>query len=203
MKRKNKKRKIARYPKYYQRIMEPVLVERWETYLNRLRILKKDLLKLGPIPTKEIQLIKTTNYFVKFIDLLTDFHDKGMLECATEKKAQAVYDFNDMLVTLVAREESICYLNKSENGQRITANNLYLGSFVPVTEKDNLKNIEIKQIDGIKVKVEVEYTPLSEWINKRAIAKDGSPARISQKTLSRFLDKRKSMLLEIIDEILK
>ena len=161
MKRKNKKRKIARYPKYYQRIMEPVLVERWETYLNRLRILKKDLLKLGPIPTKEIQLIKTTNYFVKFIDLLTDFHDKGMLECATEKKAQAVYDFNDMLVTLVAREESICYLNKSENGQRITANNLYLGSFVPVTEKDNLKNIEIKQIDGIKVKVEVEYTPLS------------------------------------------
>lgn len=194
-----------RYKHYYQKIMEPVMIERWKNCLKWVSVLKKEILKLGSIPEKEIQLIKTKNYFVNFIDLLTNFLDSGgVLDCATEEKAAAVYSFNDILITLVAREEcTICYFNKSKVGQRVTDNNLYLGAFLEITEKDDLNNIETREIHGMKVKVEVDFTPVSEWINHKAISKKGYTAKISQKTLAAFLNKRKSMLLEIIDEILK
>lgn len=203
--RKNKRwNKEGRYSEYYQKVMDPIWTERWETYLKRLKKLKKEVLKIGSIPTKENQLIKTTNCFVKFIDLLTSFLDNGILECAPEGKAQAIINFNDMLDAFVARKNcTICYINKSERGQRVNVNNLYIGIFNLITDKDDLNNIQTKNINGKKLRVDVDFTPLSEWLNGRVRTPDGHQAKLSQRVLAKFLNEMKSIVLELIDEILK
>lgn len=201
---KNKKRKPERYAEYYERTMEPIWTERWKKYLKRVKALKKDISRLGPIPTEEKQLIKTINYFVKIIDVVTDFYDDGLVKCAPKEKAQALINFNDMVFTLVAREKcTSCYLNKSEVGKRVTANNLYLGMFNSITNEDELNNIKTEEINGSKLKVEVDFTSISEWINGRAVTLDGYRASISQKQLAKVLKGIQSIILEVIDEILK
>lgn len=203
-KKRNKKWKESRYNRYYEKTMEPIRKQQWETDLKRLKILRKDVLGLGPIPTRQIQLIKTTNYFIKFMDLLTEFHDNGMLKCAPESKAQEVRDFNDIISTFVAREKCTnCYHNRSEVGKRVTANNLYLGLFVPITDEDDLEQIQTKVINGKKLKVEVDFCPLYEWLNKRAVTIDGHRATISQKFLAKFLNEMRSIVLEVIDGVLE
>ena len=55
------KRKKSRYGVYYYTMMAPVWREHWNKDIIRLNKLKKQLKKLGPVPTNEKQIIKTTN----------------------------------------------------------------------------------------------------------------------------------------------
>lgn len=202
--RRNKKRWGAwRYAEYYERIMEHIWTERWETDLKRLKILKKNILALGPIPQKETQMIKTVNHFVKFLDLLTSFVDIGTLRCAPVSKADSANALNEMLVAFVAREEStLCYLNKTEVGKTVTTNSLYLGLFLEITDDDIKDDIQTKVHNGTVYKVEVDFSPLSDWLNRRVITTNGHLATISQKTLANLIQEMQAIIFETIDEIL-
>lgn len=198
------KKSTKRYIEYYETIMDPIWTQRWEKDLKRLKVLKKDILALGPIPHKESQVIATTNYFVKFVNLLTAFLDNGQLECAPISKADSVNSLNTILIALVARkEDSFYYLNKAGIGKSVTTNNLYLGLFVPITEEDDIANIQTKKLNNTLLKVVVDFCPFSDWINKRVITFDGYPATISQKTLANLLRESQSIIFEAIDDVLK
>ena len=203
-KKQNKKRwGSSRYTEYYEKIMEPIWTEHWETDLKRLKILKKNLMSLGPVPQKEAQTIKTINYFVKFIDILTSFVDKGILRCAPINKGESANSLNEMLIAFVARKEStLCYLNKTEIGKTVTTNSLYLGMFFELNDDDIKNNVQTKTHKGITYKVEVDFSPLSDWLNRRVRTTNGNLAIISQQTLAHLIQEMQTMLFETIDEIL-
>lgn len=203
--RKNNKKKwgASRYTQYYEKIMEPVWTEHWDSDLKRLKILKKNLMSLGPVPQKETQTIKTVNYFVKFIDILTSFVDKGILRCAPISKGESANSLNEMLIAFVARKEStLCYLNKTEVGKTATTNSIYLGMFFELNDDDIKNNVQTKTHKGITYKVEVDFSPLSDWLNRRVRTTNGNLAIISQQTLAHLIQEMQTMLFETIDEIL-
>jgi len=198
-----KKRKKTRYGVYYSTIMAPVWREHWEKDLKRLNNLKKQLKKLGPIPTKETQIIKTANLFIELIDLLTNFVDKGLVQHAPKNKHEAAIQLNETLLHYVAREEQLlCYLNKSRKGQSVTANNLYIGLFGNISENDDISCIKTKTINGVTFMVLAEFAPIIDWINHSAVTLCGSPARLSQNAIATYITDIRNKVLEEIDSVL-
>jgi len=199
----NKNRKKSRYGAYFEAMMDPIWREHWENDLKRIKKLKKQLEKLGPIPTKEVQLIKTANLFVDLINLLTTFVDEGNIPYAPEDKYDAVDRFKHVVSHYVAREDgTLCYINKSEPGKRVTANNLCIGLFSSVAKEDITNNIKTKTINGITIQVLAEFTPIVNWINQNTTTLDGSPASLSQKAIASYIKDIKEAVLKEIDKIL-
>ena len=93
---KNLTRKKQRYGLYYMRTMQEVQLQmrkELSEYQKRIKILKKDIQRLGPVPQKKTQLISTVNYFVSLINLITNFADSGMVFYSTEEKEEALAKF--------------------------------------------------------------------------------------------------------------
>lgn len=200
----NKKRKTQRYGKYYFQTMQPVWEERWQKYLKRIKILKKDIEHLGPIPKKEKQLISTVNYFVDIINLITNFSDKGLLTYLPKEKGEEVSMFNALITALVAREKHVHqYKNTSEIGKSVTRENLYLGIFSRITDSSEITpETPTIEINGRLRRVEVDFAPLSDWINHRVKAMNGRSCTISQKDLAITLSEIRTLILEYIDAVL-
>lgn len=199
----SKPRRPSRYADYYERMMDPIWTQRWENDLKRIKILKKNILSLEPVPQKKVQVIKTVNHFVKLIDLITSFVDQGILSCAPMYKSEAADSFNEMIVSFAARHEStLCYLNKTEIGKTVTTNSLYLGLFFEIADDDIKDNMQIKIHNGVKYHVDVDFSPISDWLNRRVRTSNGNLATISQSTLSFLIKEMERMLLETIDELL-
>ena len=199
----SKPRRPSRYADYYERMMDPIWTQRWENDLKRIKILKKNILSLGPVPQKQVQVIKTVNHFVKLIDLLTSFVDHGILSCSPMDKSESADAFNDMLISFVARREStLCYLNKTEVGKTVTTNSLYLGLFFEITEDEVTDNIQTKTHNGTLYRVDVDFSPISDWLNRRVLTSSGNLATISQTVLAFLIKEMETMLLKTIDELL-
>lgn len=192
-----------RYGEYFNDSMQAVRVEKWFAYLKRIRVLKKNLIALGAVPYKETQLIKTVNYFVKLINLVTNFFDTGLLNCAPIYKKEELFEFNFTIVALTAREYGYAqYHNKSEVGKNVTLSNLYLGMFDDISPEEITPNMKTTVInDEIKLVV-VEMAPLSDWINNRVFAVNGCYSKIRQKDLAHVNRQIYKILLESINKIL-
>ena len=201
MKKKNWKKQ--RYGAYYMRKMEPIWEEKWNGYQKRIKFLKKDIQHLGPIPQKETQLISTVNYFVKLINLISNFADKGMACYTPEDKVEIIAKFNAIITSLVARDKLIHqYMNKSKIGENVTPNNLYLGMFSQIKEDEIASDKPTIEINGELRKVEVNFAPISDWINNRVISLSGRSCHINQKDLAITLREIIAIILEAIDAVL-
>lgn len=201
--RKKKKWKKQRYGKYYNKIMQPQRLEAYNAFIKRVKTLKKQVKSLGKIPEKKTQLIKTINYFVNLINLVTQFVDSGLLEYPPKHKYSEIAYFHEVLVCIMARtENSASYHNRSLPGQSVNYNNLYLGMFSDIASEDITPDTPICFINGEAKKVEAEMFSFSDWINNRAITNDGYMAIINQKELA-IVDKNLTdILLETIDSVL-
>ena len=198
-----KKRKTPRYYMYYKATMQPVWEEEWNTYERRIRRLKKDVLSLGVIPTNENQLIKTVNYFVRLVNLVTNFNDNGIVIHAPTSKAEEAYTFNEIIVSIMARKKGIAqYHNKSEFGKPVTYENLYLGMFSKVDPEDVSPEMQTVIINDDLHKVDVESTSISDWINNRAFSLDGRRCHIKQKDLATVDTQLTSILMKAINDVL-
>lgn len=205
-KRKRKwkeKRKKSRYGVYYYTMMTPIWREHWEKDIKRLHKLKKQLKKLGPVSTNKKQIINTANMFVELINLLTNFVDNGLLQHAPKNKHQVTIELNETLTHYIAREEQLlCYLNKSQKGQSVTANNLCIGFFSNISENDDITSIKTKTVNGVTFQVLADFAPVIDWINQSAVTLSGNPTVLSQKAIASYITDIRDKILAEIDSVL-
>lgn len=193
-----------RYSEYYNDSMQDIWHEEWELYLKRIIKLKKNINSLGKVPNKPSQLISTTNYFVSLINLVTNFTDNGIVFLAAKGKLDAVENFNNVIISLTAREKgSMQFWNKTPIGQNVSHNTLYLGMYSEIDPKDITPEMKITKIDGELRLVEVEPHSISDWLNKKAESVDGKYiCLIKQQDLAHIDMELTSILLGVIDEVL-
>ena len=196
--------KKSRYGEYYQNVMQPIHREAWKQELKRIKKLKKKLLALGPVPQSKHQIIKTVNMFIKLIDILTEFIDDGVLKYAPESKVEAVLKLNTAIKHFVSRKPTpqLCYLNKSKIGEAVTANNLCIGRFVGITPEESVNTENTTTINGVTLKVIVDYIPAADWLQKKAIASSGNTVALSQSALSSCIEDITKDLIKKIDSVL-
>lgn len=201
---KKKKWNKQRYGEYYKDVMAPLWTELWNNYLKRIKILRKDIKALGTVPDKEVQLIKTVKYFVRLIDLATNFVDNGISIYAPINKADVVSQFNDTIVAIVARDDNLAqYHNRTEFGRHVTYDTLYLGMCSKIDPAEVTPDMTTRIIDGKVRKVEVELASISDWLNDKVFSVDGYNCHIKQKYLANVDRQLTDILLESIDSVLE
>lgn len=201
--RKRQQRR-KRYQAYYEAMMEPIYEQMWSETIKRLKTLKKAVKSLGPIPNEEIQLTKTVNYFIKIVNLATNFLDEGLISFLPDNKIEQVDDFNATIEYIAGRNvENTQYLNKSEIGEKVNAENLLLGRFSSIGIENVPATTKTIRINGKLYKVEVEFTPISLWLKGKVISKDGHYVNISQKRIATVDKQLTDRLLEVINGVLE
>lgn len=195
-----RKRKKQRYGEYMRRQYE----QRWNQIIKRVEVLKKDLEDLGSAPNNERQLIKTLKYLKSLVNITTRFAEEGLIDLAYEEKAKAVFEFNETILIISARErENGHYINKTKVGEEANFSNLLIGRFEQITEEQVTPKMKTKQIGEILYKVEVEYTPIVKWLNFPIVSSEKRYVFLSQKKLAIVCEQLKEMLLEVIEDVLK
>ena len=196
---KHKWRK-QRYGDYYERLMAAYL-KQYEEYIKRIRKLKKEILSLGDVPNKEVQLIKTLQYFLKIVNLATNFVDKGVLDMGVGKKEE-MKKFNDTIILATCRKGVSRVVNKTPIGKNVTNDTLYIGVFSEIEGKVH-SGAKTKVINGKNYMIEVDYMPISKWINGKVRATNGLTVKIKQKDLSALDQQLTDALLEVIDKVIE
>ena len=195
--------KKQRYGIYYNELTQPIRVEKWLTYLKRVRVLKKNLLSLGYVSYKESQLIKTVNYFVKLINLVTNFFDTGLLYYSPLEKKDEMFEFNYTIESFTAREEGYAqYHNRAKVRKNVTLSNLYIGRFDDISPEKITPDIKTTIINNEIKLVVVEMAPLCNLINNRVTAVNGYHVKIKQKDLANVNRQIYKILLEAINKVL-
>lgn len=198
------KRKEQQYGQYYEKMMEPIWQKDWITYQKRIKKLKKDIISLGKIPENEKQLIATIKYFVKLIALVTNFLDTGLSNRVPDDKYQIVSEFDTLITLMVARDTNAAqYYNNSKVNEPVTYDNLYLGMFSEIKEKDITPNTSIRIIGGKPKKIIVPLTSMSGWLNNCAFSLDGEHVSIKQHDLAVMEKQLVTILFRSIDKVLK
>lgn len=197
-----KKRKPT-YGEYYKKLM---MQERkaYDEYLKRIKSLRKKVISLGDVPKKNTQLIKTLNYFVELVNLATNFVDKGKLKWYPIKKEEELREFEETIYTLTCRNrESSQVQNKTQIGKTVTNNTLYIGIMYEAIEGPN-PCMKQKIIDGKLYQVEVNFAPISDWINGKIVRTcDNQRVSLKQPKIAQLVENLKCILLKAIENVLK
>lgn len=200
---RRRKRKKQVYGGYYEKLMEPTYMKHYWDYLKRIKSLRKKVISLGDIPTKKTQLIGTLNYFVELVNLATSFVDKGMLSRCPIEKEKELIEFGETINKLTCRNhEGNPVQNRTPIGGRVTYDTLYIGIIHEAIEGPN-PCLKAKVINGKLYNIEVDFAPISAWINWEVTTVDGKSVRLKQEDLAQFDKKLTDILLEVIDNVLK
>lgn len=95
--------------------------DKWEKERERVIALEKAIMKLGEVPSS---IPKAYEYAVSFFNLVSAFQDEGMLLNAPGKMIQVQKELND-IVEYIGRSQY--GVNRTQKGEKITLDNIYLG----------------------------------------------------------------------------
>ena len=202
MKRRRTRKKQV-YGGYYEKLMEPIYMRRYQEYLKRVKSLKKKVISLGDIPQRKTQLIKTLNYFVEIVNLATNFVDKGMLiRCPIEKEKE-LREFESAINTITCRNsETSLVQNKTPKGGTVTYDTLYIGVMHEAKEESN-QALKTQIINGKLYNIEVDFASINDWVNGKVRAVNGKRVELKQEDLAKLVEQVIDILLDTIDSVLK
>lgn len=202
MKRRRTRKKQV-YGGYYEKLMEPTYMKRYQEYLRRIRSLKKKLISLGGIPESKTQLIKTLNYFVQIVNLATNFVDKGMLIRGPIEKEKELREFESAINTVTCRNSETSQVqNKTPKGGTVTYDTLYIGVMHEAKEESD-EALKTKIINGRLYNIEVDFASINDWINGKVRAVNGKSVKLKQEDLAKLNRQVIDILLDTIDGVLK
>lgn len=99
------KKKVASEQKQAQKerlldwVQQNQIFEHYQSERQRLLKLQHDLLALGPIPKDAVEIIK---YNVAFLNIISLFHDGGLIQYQPDCKLEQMALLNEVLVNAVA-----------------------------------------------------------------------------------------------------
>lgn len=203
-----RKRRKPRYGEYVRKVREEERskeLEKIRLYERRIARLRKQLKKMGDVPKSKKQIISTLTYFVKFVGIVTEFRDEGLLDCRISEKAKEFDEFNSSIDTIVRRnpENRLHYVNESKPGEKVTTDNIFFG-VAKVIEDENIGKYDLVcESNGKKYKVIVQLHSVSDWMNGRVKNVQGKHSQLEQTNLAEAIAKIKTDLEQTIYNVLK